>query len=125
MIGGTPKLIDMILAEAEVAAADIDLFVFHQPNGVMLEKLFERLGIGKERTYINFPWVGNTVAASVPLALTEAWRAGRIAPGSRVLLGAVGAGVTGGAHVLRWTMARPQKIAESPGFDDAGLCLAD
>lgn len=124
VIGGTPRLIDMILTEADVSADDIDLFVFHQPNGVMLEKLFERLGIAKERTHINFPWVGNTVAASVPLALTEAWRAGRITPGSRVLLGAVGAGVTGGAHVLRWTMARPEPVVEAPDAVDAGLCLA-
>ncbi|MEM8570888.1 MAG: ketoacyl-ACP synthase III [Pseudomonadota bacterium] len=109
VIGGTPKLIDSIRSEAELEMDDIDFFVFHQPNGMMLRKLFEKLGLGEERTHINFDRVGNTVAATVPIALTEAWEAGRLEPGKCVLLGAVGAGITGGAHILNWTMAKPNE----------------
>lgn len=107
VIGGTPRMIEAIIQQAGTRLDDVDFFVFHQPNGVMLSKLFERLGLPAERTHINFERVGNTVAASVPIALAEAFEAGRIAPGDTVLLGAVGAGITGGAHILTWTKAAP------------------
>jgi 3-oxoacyl-[acyl-carrier-protein] synthase-3 len=59
---------------------------------------------------IDIAEVGNTSAASIPIAMDRAWRAGRLKPGDIVLTAAFGAGLTWGANVLRWTM---------PAFDGA------
>jgi 3-oxoacyl-[acyl-carrier-protein] synthase-3 len=69
---------------------DVDLFVFHQANGRITRALAERLDLG------------NTSAASVPLALEQAREDGRLVTGSRVLLSAVGAGFVSAAALLEW-----------------------
>jgi 3-oxoacyl-[acyl-carrier-protein] synthase III len=95
------------LAEAAVARhglglSDVDLFVFHQASGTIVARVCERLGIGPERTQVNFSRVGNTTAASVPLALSEAAAAGKLRRGARVLLVATGGGFTAASALLRW-----------------------
>jgi 3-oxoacyl-[acyl-carrier-protein] synthase-3 len=95
------------LAESTVAAhglalGDIDLFVFHQASGAIVARVCERLGIGPERTHHNFSRLGNTTAASVPLALAEAAEAGKVRRGGRVLLVATGGGFTAGSALLVW-----------------------
>ena len=62
----------------------------------------QRLGLGMDRFYINIDRYGNTSSASVPIALDEAARAGRIKPGDRLLFCALGAGLAWGAAVVRW-----------------------
>jgi 3-oxoacyl-[acyl-carrier-protein] synthase-3 len=84
---------------------DIDLFVFHQANGRILSAVAETLGVDDGRVLDAIAEVGNTSAASIPLALDEARRQGRLEPGARVLLGAVGAGFTWGATVVTWGAA--------------------
>ncbi|HLH64995.1 MAG TPA: beta-ketoacyl-ACP synthase 3 [Solirubrobacteraceae bacterium] len=81
---------------------EIDLFVYHQANGRILAAVGERLGVESERVADCIGEYGNTGAATLPLALAECERAGRLAPGDRVLLGAFGAGFTWGAAVLQW-----------------------
>jgi 3-oxoacyl-[acyl-carrier-protein] synthase-3 len=63
----------------------------------------ERLGIGLDRAVVDVESVGNTSAASIPIALDRAWRAGRIEPGDLVLLTSFGAGLAWGANLVRWT----------------------
>jgi len=92
-------------AEAGVSLDDIDLFVFHQANGRILSAVAERLRIDPERIVDAIADVGNTSAASLPLALAAALDAGRVKRGDRVLLGAVGAGFTYGATVIDWGRA--------------------
>jgi 3-oxoacyl-[acyl-carrier-protein] synthase-3 len=87
---------------AGVALADIDLFVFHQANERILTSLTERLELAPERVVSAIARTGNTSAASIPLALAHAHRAGGLQPGSRVLLAAFGAGVTWAATVITW-----------------------
>ncbi|MBJ7329822.1 MAG: beta-ketoacyl-ACP synthase 3 [Solirubrobacteraceae bacterium] len=81
---------------------DIDLFVYHQANRRILNGIAERLEIGPDRVVDAIAHGGNTSAASLPLALNAARDAGRLLPGTRVLLGAVGSGFTWGAGVLTW-----------------------
>lgn len=81
---------------------DVDLFIFHQPNLRLLEQVINTLEIPINKTHINFQHYGNTVAGSIPLALSEAFHAGKIIPGNLVLLCGVGGGFTGGAHLIRW-----------------------
>jgi 3-oxoacyl-[acyl-carrier-protein] synthase-3 len=85
-----------------LALDDIDLFVLHQANGRILTAVQEALGVEPERVLDAIAEVGNTSAASLPLALAEARERGLLTDGARVLLGAVGAGFTCGAVVIEW-----------------------
>jgi 3-oxoacyl-[acyl-carrier-protein] synthase III len=91
-----------VLELAELTVADIDLFIYHQANSRILSAVADRLELPHERVFDCIAGFGNTSAASVPLALGEAARAGALAPGARVVLGAVGAGLVWGATVLEW-----------------------
>ena len=91
-----------VLELAQLELTDIDLFVYHQANARILTSVAERLQLPRERVFDAISELGNTSAASVPLALSEAVRAGRLEPGARVVLGAVGAGLVWGATVLTW-----------------------
>jgi 3-oxoacyl-[acyl-carrier-protein] synthase-3 len=90
------------LAAAELTPADVDWFVPHQANRRIIDAVAERLGIGPDRCYVNIDRYGNTSAASIPIALDEAVRAGKVHPGQVVLMAAFGAGLTWAASVVRW-----------------------
>jgi 3-oxoacyl-[acyl-carrier-protein] synthase-3 len=90
-------------AAADVDLGAIDAFVFHQANRRILDAVAERLGIDRDRVVDAIADVGNTSAASVPLALVQAREEGRLAPGRRVLVGAMGAGFVYGAGVITWS----------------------
>lgn len=81
---------------------EIGLIVPHQVNLRIIESAMERVGWGYDRTVVNIDRYGNTSAASVPIALDEARRDGRLIEGKLVVLVAFGAGLTWGATLLRW-----------------------
>jgi 3-oxoacyl-[acyl-carrier-protein] synthase-3 len=85
-----------------LTAGDVDLVVAHQANLRIIEGVAQRLGLPLERFFINIDRYGNTSSASVPIALDEALRAGKIQPGDRLLFCALGAGLTWGAATLLW-----------------------
>ena len=91
-----------VLSAADVSATDIDWFIPHQANIRIIEATAKRLGLGMDRVVCTVDRHGNTSAASIPLALDEAVRDGRIQPGHNVLLEGVGGGFTWGAVLLRW-----------------------
>jgi 3-oxoacyl-[acyl-carrier-protein] synthase-3 len=91
-----------VLALAELEVADVDLFVYHQANSRILTAVAERLQVPSERVFDCIATLGNTSAASVPIALAEAVGAGMLEAGMRVVLGAVGAGMVWGATVVTW-----------------------
>ena len=93
------------LDRAGVTAADVDHFVPHQANLRIIEAAASRLKIPTERTVVNIDEYGNTSAASIPLALSEAAESGRVSDGDLVLLSGFGAGMTWGSAVLRWGRA--------------------
>ncbi|MBL8534045.1 MAG: ketoacyl-ACP synthase III [Betaproteobacteria bacterium] len=93
---------DEVLCAAGLPSTAIDWFIPHQANIRIIEATARKLGLPMERVISTVDRHGNTSAASVPLALDEAVRAGRILPGQHVLLEGVGGGFTWGAALLRW-----------------------
>lgn len=91
-----------ILARFELSPDQITCVIPHQANLRIIEMLSDRLTIPLERFFTNLDRYGNTSAASIPLALDEARRVGRIKPGDTVLLLAFGAGLTWGATLIKW-----------------------
>ena len=81
---------------------DVDLFIPHQANMRILNAVSQRLDLPREKVMINLDRFGNTSAASIPLALDQAVREGRIQKGSVVLLAAFGAGLTWASALIRW-----------------------
>ncbi len=101
------RLAEVSIAAAEAAdvtLAELDLYVYHQANTRILASLAERLALDPGKVVDAIAQLGNTSAASVPLALEQARRDGRLRAGMRVLLGAVGSGFTWGASVVEWGM---------------------
>ncbi len=94
--------IEAIEAAGWADASMIDLFIPHQANIRIIEHMRERLGISRERVFINIDKYGNTSAASIPIALDEANRKGRLFPGARVLMSAFGGGFTWASVAMRW-----------------------
>ncbi len=91
-----------VLRKAGLGLRDIDRFVIHQANARIINGVADMLGLPATRFVRNIDQVGNTAAASVPLALTSACGSGELRAGQRVLLGAFGGGLTWGSTVLRW-----------------------
>ena len=91
-----------VMDKAGVTADDIDLMVPHQANLRIISAVGDRLGLPKEKVYVNLERVGNTSSASIPLALREAADSGRVRKGDLVLLAAFGGGLTWAATLLRW-----------------------
>jgi 3-oxoacyl-[acyl-carrier-protein] synthase-3 len=92
-----------LLEKSGHAAEDVDVLIPHQANARIMIAVAERLGIALERSVVDVETVGNTSAASIPIALDRAWRAGRIRRGDLVLLTSFGAGLSWGANLMRWT----------------------
>jgi 3-oxoacyl-[acyl-carrier-protein] synthase-3 len=90
------------LDDADWKTGDVDRFVPHQANLRILRSVAEDLGLEKDVCVSNVESVGNTGAASIPLALADAARDGTLRPGHRVLLTAFGGGLTWGSCVLQW-----------------------
>jgi 3-oxoacyl-[acyl-carrier-protein] synthase-3 len=91
-----------ILEQQQVTADQIALVIPHQANQRIIDAISEYLELPMERFFVNVDRYGNTSAASIPIALDEARRAGRIKPGDLTLLVAFGAGLTYASALLRW-----------------------
>jgi 3-oxoacyl-[acyl-carrier-protein] synthase-3 len=85
-----------------VEISDIDLLVPHQANARIINATAQRLGLPRERIVMNIDRYGNTSAASIPMALDEAVRAGRLHQGDLLLMVAFGGGLTWGSALVRW-----------------------
>lgn len=109
VMDNVPPMLHKLLARAGVELADVDCFVPHQANGVLLGQLAERCGLTRARTHLVVGKYGNTGSASVPVALDDAVRAGAIGAGDVVLLSAFGGGMSVGSCLLRWTPAAAER----------------
>jgi 3-oxoacyl-[acyl-carrier-protein] synthase-3 len=92
-----------ILQRNGLSGSDVDLFVAHQANIRIIEAAQQRMGLPDSKVIKNIREYGNTTAATIPLALKTALDEGKLAPGHRVLLAAVGAGFTVGTVLLKWS----------------------
>jgi 3-oxoacyl-[acyl-carrier-protein] synthase-3 len=90
-----------VLEDAGLKPADVDWVVAHQANLRILTQVADRVGVPMEKYVINIEEYGNTSSASIPIALDEAVRDGRIKPGQTVLMCALGAGISWGSALVR------------------------
>ncbi len=90
------------LAFNNIKDCEIDLFIPHQANLRIIQAIAKRLNLPEEKVFVNIHKYGNTSSASIPIALDEANREGRIKEGDMLLFNAFGAGLTWGAALVRW-----------------------
>ncbi|MGI6082175.1 MAG: beta-ketoacyl-ACP synthase III [Limnochordia bacterium] len=100
-----------VLRRARLSPADIELFIPHQANIRIIDAAARRLGLSSEHVFVNVHKYGNTSAASIGIALSEAVDQGRANPGDRLVLVGFGAGLTWGAMALEWTGAKEREPA--------------
>jgi 3-oxoacyl-[acyl-carrier-protein] synthase-3 len=96
-----------VLEHAGLEADDVDRFIGHQANMRILTATAKKLGLPEDKVVANIGYVGNTSAASIPLAMADACSDGSLRPGHRVVLAAFGAGLTWGATLLTWPDVKP------------------
>ncbi|HZJ48574.1 MAG TPA: beta-ketoacyl-ACP synthase III [Acidimicrobiia bacterium] len=108
------------LSDAGWTIDDLDLLIPHQANIRIIDATTKRLGIDPDKVYTNIESYGNTSAASIPIALSEAVDRGRVPPGAKIVLVAFGAGLTWGAATIQWG-----DRSEPRGLSDAVLPTSD
>ena len=96
-----PEAAERALKKADVNVNDIDLLIPHQANLRIIEAVGQRLGVPREKVYVNVDKYGNTSAATVIIALDEAIQQGQAKPEDLILLVTFGAGLTWGSTLLR------------------------
>jgi 3-oxoacyl-[acyl-carrier-protein] synthase III len=94
---------EAVLEECGSRIEDVDVYVPHQANVRIIDHATKKLGVPSERVVINVDRYGNTSSGSIPLALADAEADGRLRPGSLVLMTGMGAGLTWGSALMRWT----------------------
>jgi 3-oxoacyl-[acyl-carrier-protein] synthase-3 len=97
-----PEVIHEVLNTAKLKPADIDLLVCHQANLRISQFIQKSMGLRDDQVWNNIQKYGNTTAASIPIALAEAYEAGKVKKGDLICLAAFGSGFTWGATLLRW-----------------------
>ncbi len=93
-----------VLERCGVSVEDVDVYVPHQANVRIMDHAAQKLGIPRERMVVNVDRYGNTSSGSIPLALAEAQRDGRLKKGDLVLMTGMGAGLTWGSGLIEWTL---------------------
>lgn len=99
---GVPRQIDQLLKRNNLMKSDIDLFVFHQASQMTLESLIKILKLDREKVFINMRNIGNTVSASIPIAIKDAIVQGKIKNGQTILLAGFGVGMSYGTILLEY-----------------------
>ena len=97
-----PEVIREALKANDLKENDIDLFVPHQANVRITQAVQKELQLPDEKVVSNIHKYGNTTAASIPIALTEAWEAGRVKEGDLVCMASFGSGFTWASALIRW-----------------------
>jgi 3-oxoacyl-[acyl-carrier-protein] synthase-3 len=92
-----------VLEQCDLSIEDVDVYVPHQANVRIIDHAVAKLGIPKEKVIVNVDRYGNTSSASIPLALADAAASGLLKQGDTVLMTGMGAGLTWGSAVMRWT----------------------
>ena len=97
-----PEVIIEALSEQDLQPSDINLLIPHQANLRIAQFVQKKLGLSDDQVYNNIMRYGNTTAASIPIALSEAWEEGKVKEGDLVCLAAFGSGFTWGSALIRW-----------------------
>jgi 3-oxoacyl-[acyl-carrier-protein] synthase-3 len=94
---------EAVLEQCGATVGDVDVYVPHQANVRIIDYATKKLGVPSERVVVNVDRYGNTSSGSIPLALADAAKDGRLRPGRLVLMTGMGAGLTWGSALMRWT----------------------
>ena len=97
-----PRLVEALLEESQTTLEQVDLFVFHQASALVLENIARHLKLPPHKLYSNLLSTGNTVSATIPIALADASRAGKLRPGQTVLICGFGVGYSWAGALLKW-----------------------
>ena len=97
-----PQCVNALLDKSGKSFDDIDLFIFHQASKFVLDNIVRRLKLPENKVFVNYPMVGNTVSASIPIALKDAVNEGRVKRGDQIMLVGFGVGYSWGACLVRW-----------------------
>ena len=95
-----PKCIKSVLAKSGKKMTDVDLFVFHQASKIVIDKITANLNLPIEKVYTNYQQIGNTVSASIPIALKDAYEDGRLHAGDCSMLVGFGVGLSWGGCIV-------------------------
>src|SRR3954452_3652165 len=95
---------EAVLERCGVSVDDVDVYVPHQANVRIMDHAAQKLGISRDRMVVNVDRYGNTSSGSIPLALADAQRDGRLKKGDLVLMTGMGAGLTWGSGLIEWTL---------------------
>jgi 3-oxoacyl-[acyl-carrier-protein] synthase-3 len=117
-----------VLEKTGLTKDDVDLVVPHQANLRIIDALARRIGVDREKVYVNIHRYGNMSAATAPVALVEALEEDRVKPGAHILMPAFGGGLTLSAHLVKWgERITPvgQSDAELPPCEYTGLELVN
>jgi 3-oxoacyl-[acyl-carrier-protein] synthase-3 len=112
--------------DAGLTLDDVDMLIPHQANVRIIDATARRMKLPAEKVYINIASYGNTSAATIPIALTEALEEGRVAPGDNIVMVAFGGGLTWGAVTIKWgERVTPLGVSDAklPPTDKTGLEL--
>jgi 3-oxoacyl-[acyl-carrier-protein] synthase-3 len=107
-LSAVPKAVNALLAKCGKQVEDVDVYIFHQANKYMLDFLRKKIKIPAEKFYVNLDRFGNTVSSTIPIALSEAVREGRVRSGDSVMLVGFGVGYSWGATIIQW--AEEEKV---------------
>ena len=97
-----PRILSEAMEASDMTVDDIDWLLLHQANIRIMETVAKRLGVPMEKVITNLAEYGNTSAASIPLALDEAVRSGKVKKGDVIACAGFGAGLSWGATIFKW-----------------------
>jgi len=97
-----PSCVNTLLDRSNIKIEDIDLFIFHQASKLVFENLIRNLSLDSDKVFMNLQNVGNTVSASIPIALKDADSQGRLKNGDTIMLVGFGVGLSWGGTVVTW-----------------------
>lgn len=97
-----PKCINALLKKSEITIENVDMFIFHQASKLVIDNLIRRLELLPEKVFTNYETIGNTVSASIPIAMKQAIEEGKMRKGDHVMLVGFGVGYSWGACMLKY-----------------------
>lgn len=103
-VAGMAEVSTQIMKQNGLSSKDIKLFIPHQANSRIIDAVAKKMELGPEQVVRNIERYGNTTAATIPLAMSEAYQAGKMRPGDNIIISAFGAGFTWGSLYLKWAL---------------------
>ena len=97
-----PKVVHNLLEKEKCTIEDIDLFVYHQASKLIIDSIIRRLDLPEEKVYTNYTNKGNTVSATIPIALKDAANEKLLKDGAQVMLIGFGVGYSWGGCMVQW-----------------------